>query len=202
MQHLKIAAAKILVFLASLLPFSMLIYMNLTQQLGANPVEYIIRDMGDWGLRFLLITLAITPLRMITGWHILARFRRMMGLYAFFYITLHLTCFFVVDMGGSFTALWEEVVKRKFITAGMAAFILLVPLAATSADVIIKKLGAARWKALHKSIYAAAILACLHFYWMVKADKTEPLIYTVILAVLLLYRVYDRVRRRQKGLNT
>lgn len=191
MQFLKVA-----LFCTSLLPLAGLVYFGLTQQLGANPVEAVIRGLGDWGLRFLLLTLTLTPLRMTTGWHGLARYRRMLGLFAFFYIFLHLLIFIVVDLQGDFIALWKEIVKRKFITVGMLAFLLLAPLAATSVDRMIKRMGAARWKALHKLVYPATMLACLHFYWMAKADKTEPLVYAAILSALLLCRVYVWNKKR------
>lgn len=186
--------SKIALFCASLLPLAALLYRGLTQQLGANPIEAVIRDLGEWGLRFLLLTLTITPLRLIFGWHALARYRRMLGLFAFFYICLHLLTFFVVDLQGDIFILWKEILKRKFITVGMLAFLLLVPLAITSTDRMIKRLGGARWRTLHRLIYPAAVLACLHFYWMVKADKREPLIYAAFLALLLLYRALRKKR--------
>jgi sulfoxide reductase heme-binding subunit YedZ len=189
--------SKAVLFTISLLPLAILIYRGVTGHLGANPVEFVIRNLGDWGLRFLLITLAVTPLRIIMKNGNLAQYRRMLGLFAFFYAALHLLTFFVADLSGSFPRLWQEVVKHPFITAGMAAFLILVPLAATSANSIIKRLGAARWKAIHKGIYVAAPLAVLHFYWMVKADKREPLIYASVLAVLLLFRLYRRYFRRE-----
>lgn len=193
-----IKKSKIALFTASLLPVAWLVYGVFANKLGANPVEYIIRDLGEWGLRFLLLTLCITPLRVMGKWPSLAQYRRMLGLFAFFYVFLHLTMFIVVDLSGSMSALWHEIVKRKFITVGMLAFIILIPLAVTSVNKIIKRMGAARWKTLHKGIYAASILAVLHFYWMAKADKTEPLIYAAILAVLLGYRVYAAWAKSRK----
>ena len=182
--------SRIILFAACLIPLALLVYKGATNGLGANPVEAVIRNLGDWGLRFLLITLAVTPVRILTGVNSLAQYRRMLGLFAFFYVTLHLLTFFVADLSGSFAALWKEVVKRQFITAGMAAFLILVPLAATSVNRAIKWMGAARWKKLHRGIYIAAPLAVLHYYWMAKADKTEPWIYAAILAALLLFRAY------------
>lgn len=193
-----IKKSKIALFTISLLPVAWLVYGVFANKLGANPIEYIIRDLGEWGLRFLLLTLCITPLRVMGQWPSLAQYRRMLGLFAFFYVFLHLTIFIVVDLSGSMSALWHEIVKRKFITVGMLAFIILIPLAITSVNKIIKRMGAARWKTLHKGVYVASILAVLHFYWMAKADKTEPLIYAAILAVLLGYRVYAAWAKSRK----
>lgn len=187
------------VFTLSLLPLVWLSVGLIQDRLGANPIEYIIRDLGEWGLRFLLITLAITPAIRLTRWTMLAQFRRMMGLFAFFYVFLHLCVFIVLDLSGSFSALWHEILKRKFITVGMLAFAILIPLAATSFNKIIKKMGAARWKKLHKLVYLAAPLAVLHFYWMVKADKSEPIVYGTVLTILLGSRIYFfRVKKSAK----
>ncbi len=184
--------SKIALFIISLFPLAWLVYLGIAGKLGANPVEYVVRDLGDWGLRFLLITLAITPLRILTKNNGFARYRRTLGLFAFFYISLHFLTFFIVDMSLSFSSLCTEILKRKFITVGIFSFLILVPLAVTSADIMIKKMGGAAWRKLHKLVYPAALLAVLHFYWMAKADKTEPLIYAGILAALLLFRIYKR----------
>jgi len=180
------------VFTLCLLPLLALAYAGFTNGLGANPIEKLIRDLGEWALRFLLIALAVTPLRQFTGWTKLAQLRRMLGLFAFFYVFLHLSLYLALDLSGSLTELWKDILKRPFITVGMAAFIILLPLAITSTDKMIKRLGGPRWRKLHKLVYAAGILGVLHFYWLAKADKTEPLIYAAILAVLLGYRVAEK----------
>jgi sulfoxide reductase heme-binding subunit YedZ len=190
---------KVILFCLCLIPLANLIWKGVAGNLGANPVEYVIRYLGDWGLRFLLITLSVTPLRILTKNGSFAQYRRMLGLYAFFYVALHLLMFFIADLGGSPAALWHEVLKRRFIMAGMAAFIILCMLAATSTNNIIKRLGAEKWKKIHRWIYIAAPLAALHYYWMTKADKAEPLLYAAILSILLLFRVYRRFFFRRPG---
>lgn len=184
---------KPLVFVLCLLPLAYIVAAVLTDNATANPVEYAIRSLGDWAFRFLLIALAITPVRKFTGWQRLATLRRMLGLFAFTYVTLHLVCFWGADLLFSPAALWKEVVKRPYITFGMIAFVILIPLAVTSTDGMVRRLGGARWRALHKGVYAAGILAALHFYYMKasKSDVSEPLIYAAILAVLLGYRALD-----------
>lgn len=194
---------KPIVFTLCLLPLAGLVYGAATFTLGANPVEHIIRELGEWALRFLLLGLVLTPLRNLTGWSWPITLRRMIGLYAFFYTSLHLLVFVGADLEFSLSALWTEIIKRKFITVGMIAFVLLLPLAVTSTNKMVKRLGDPAWKKLHKLVYPIALLAVLHFYWMAKADKTEPLIYAAIAAALLLYRVMDgykplrRLTRRQ-----
>ncbi len=182
---------KKLAFCLFALPLVWLVWGGFTQHLGANPVEYVIRDLGDWALRFLALGLCASPVQKMFGWTVLMRLRRMIGLYAFFYALLHLLVFWGVDLELSGAALLHEVLKRNFILVGMAALLLMLPLALTSTSGMVKRLGAARWKKLHKLVYSIALLAVLHFYWMVKADKTEPLIYAAIIGGLLLYRVID-----------
>jgi len=179
--------------LLCLLPLAYLVYKNLLHP-SPNPVEFTIRYLGEWALRLLLITLAVTPLRQFTGWGQLASLRRMLGLYAFAYTALHLVSFWGADLSFSLAALWRETVKRPYITVGMAAFALLLPLAITSTDRMIRKLGGARWRSLHKLVYVIGPLAILHFYWMKssKANVREPLIYAGILAGLLLWRWLDK----------
>jgi sulfoxide reductase heme-binding subunit YedZ len=167
--------------------------------LGPNPAEYLNRFLGDWALRGLLIALAVTPLRGITGWAGLIRFRRMLGLFAFFYVCLHLTSYTVVDQFFDWEAIWKDIVKRKFITVGMIAFTLLIPLAVTSTKGMVKRLGARRWQALHRLVYAAGALGCLHYFMMVKGNQPEPIYHAAVLALLLGYRVVvwaNKARRK------
>jgi sulfoxide reductase heme-binding subunit YedZ len=165
--------------------------------LGANPVEELINRNGQWGLRFLLITLAVTPLRRITGIHWLVRFRRMLGLFAFFYLTLHFVSYAVIDQRLAFGPIVEDIIERPFITVGMFGLLLLVPLAVTSTNAMMRRLGR-RWQSLHRLVYLIAVLGVWHYWWQVKQDIREPLIYAAILAVLLGYRVWF-ARRRQRA---
>jgi len=190
--------AKPLVFALSLLPFAWLFYGALTNQLGANPAEHLERSLGDWALRFLCVTLAVTPLRVITGTPALARFRRMLGLFMYFYVVLHLLAYSWFDMGFDFGEIAKDIPKRPFILVGFTAFLLLTPLAATSFNRAVKALGAKRWQALHRLVYAIAGLGILHFFWM-RAGKhnfAEVSVYAAILAVLLGWRVVQAVRKR------
>ncbi|SCZ57207.1 sulfoxide reductase heme-binding subunit YedZ [Thiohalomonas denitrificans] len=180
---------KALVFPAALLPALYLWFATLTGNLGANPIEALIRGHGDWALRFLLLTLAITPLRRLSRWGGIMRFRRMLGLFAFFYATIHLLGYLVLDQFFAWGAIVEDIIERPFITVGMAACVLLVPLAITSTRKMQRRLGGRRWLRLHRLVYPAAALAVLHFYLMVKADTREPLIYAFLLAILLLMRL-------------
>jgi sulfoxide reductase heme-binding subunit YedZ len=161
------------------------------QALGANPVEKVQDTLGVWGLRLLLVTLAVTPLRVIGGWPRLQLFRRMLGLFAFFYISLHFLWYLFVDQAFDWRQLAADVVKRPYITAGFTAFLLLVPLAATSTRRAMRRLGR-RWQKLHRLAYVAAILGCVHYWWQVKADVREPLVYAAVLALLLGWRLYHR----------
>jgi len=166
--------------------------------LGANPAEFITRSLGDWTLRFLLITLAVTPLRRLTGWHWLANLRRMFGLFTFFYAVVHLSSYVAFDHVFDVVAILKDIVKRPFITVGFTALVLLVPLAITSTNRMVQRLGAKRWLALHRLVYVIAPLGVLHFWWMVKRDITEPAIYALILAVLLGYRVVAKLKDRRR----
>jgi sulfoxide reductase heme-binding subunit YedZ len=191
-------AAKPLVFVLCLLPFAALAYGAFANTLGANPAETLIRSTGDWTLRFLCIVLAVTPLRQITGWHALARWRRMLGLYAFFYGCWHFLAFAWLDMGFDVAAIVKDIAKRPFILVGTAALLLMAPLAATSFNRAIRALGAARWQALHRAVYAVALLGVLHFFWMRsgKNDFGEVGVYAVIVAALLGWRAWKRQRSR------
>jgi methionine sulfoxide reductase heme-binding subunit len=181
---------KPLVFVAALTPFLWLVYGVFADALGANPVEAITNTTGIWTLRFLVITLAITPLRWLTGWNRVIQYRRMLGLFAFFYASLHFLTYFILDHSLMFAGVWEDVVKRPYITAGFTAFVLMIPLAITSTQGWIRRLGGRRWNLLHKLIYVSAVLGVLHYWWKVKLDVTNPAIYAGIVAALLAVRVW------------
>ena len=199
------AALKAIVFVAALVPVVRLAAALLfdPDALGANPAEFITRATGDWTLRFLLLTLAVTPLRKLLGWHWLASFRRMLGLYAFFYALVHLSSYVSFDHVFELAEVLKDIVKRPFITIGFTSLVLLLPLAITSTDRMVRRLGAKRWLALHRLVYVIAPLGVLHFWWMVKADVTEPAIYAALLTLLLGYRVAakrrDTRRRAARG---
>jgi sulfoxide reductase heme-binding subunit YedZ len=190
---------KVVVFLTCLVPLALLLWKFFGPAptdmstwgvgLGANPIERITHATGDWTLRFLLITLAITPLRKLLGVPALIKFRRMFGLFAFFYACLHFTTYIWLDKFFNLHEMLADIAKRKFITVGFAAFLLLIPLALTSTAGSIRRLGGKRWQALHRLIYVSAIAGVIHYLWLVKADTRKPLIYGAILAALLLYRV-------------
>jgi sulfoxide reductase heme-binding subunit YedZ len=189
--------AKPVMFGLSLLPFCWLLYATIANHLGANPAEALIRGTGDWTLRFLCIVLAVTPLRTVTGTPALARFRRMLGLFVYFYALLHLLSYSWFDMGFEVTDIAKDIGKRPFILVGFSAFLLLTPLALTSFNRAIKALGAKRWQLLHKLVYAVAGLAVLHFFWM-RAGKnnfTEVFVYAGILGALLSWR-FVRFKRK------
>jgi sulfoxide reductase heme-binding subunit YedZ len=192
-------AAKPLLFALALLPFGLLLWGAIANTLGANPAEALIRGSGDWVLRFLCITLAITPLREWTGWSALVRLRRMFGLFAYFYGVTHFLCYAWLDMGLDWGDIVRDIPKRPFILVGTLAMLLMTPLAATSFNRAIKALGAARWKALHKLVYAIVLLGLLHFFWMraAKHNFGEWSVYAVIVAVLLGWRVWKAAKRRR-----
>lgn len=188
---------KPLVFSASLVPAAWLVYVAVAApaELGANPVEAVLDHFGNWGIRFTLLALAVTPARHWLGWPSLARFRRMIGLFAFFYVFLHFLTWLVLDQGLAWQAIIEDIAKRPFITIGMAALLLLTLMAATSFNAARRAMGR-RWQQLHYAVYAVGILAVWHFWWQVKADILEPAIYAVLLTVLLGHRVARRLRGR------
>jgi sulfoxide reductase heme-binding subunit YedZ len=191
-------ATKPLIFALCLLPFGWLVYGAFTDGLGANPAEYLIRSTGDWTLRFICIVLAVTPLRTITNTPQLARFRRMLGLFAYFYVVLHLLSYSWFDMGFELGEIAKDIAKRPFILVGFTGFVLLTPLAATSFNRAIKALGAKRWQTLHKLVYGIAGLGLLHFFWM-RAGKNnfaEVFVYAAIIAVLLGWRVWNFASRK------
>jgi methionine sulfoxide reductase heme-binding subunit len=185
-------AAKPLLFALGLGPLAWLVHGAVTNGLGANPAEYLIRATGDWTLRLLCLTLAVTPLRVMTGTPALARFRRMAGLFVYFYAVLHLLSYSGFDMGFDIPEIGKDIAKRPFILVGFTALVLLTPLAATSFNRAIKWLGARRWQALHRIVYGIAGLAILHFFWMRagKNDFAEVAVYAVILGGLLAWRVW------------
>ena len=189
MSNRAIVLMKVAVFLACLGPLANLGWKAYRDALGANPIEVITHSTGDWTLRFLLITLAITPLRKLSHQPWLIRFRRMLGLYAFFYGCLHFTTYLWLDQFFDWANMVKDVGKRPFITAGFTGFVLLIPLALTSTSWAVRKLGGRRWQWLHRLIYVSATAGAIHFLWLVKKDISEPLIYAGVLAVLLLYRV-------------
>lgn len=190
-------AVKPVVFVAALLPLAYLVAGAVWGNLGANPAETLIRSTGDWTLRMLCLTLAITPLRQASGWHALARLRRMLGLFSFFYGLVHFLCFAWLDMGLDLAAIVQDVAKRPFILVGTSALLLMLPLAATSFNRAMRWLGAARWQRLHRAVYAVALLALLHFFWMRsgKNDFGEVWIYAAVIGLLLAWRVWHKSRR-------
>lgn len=189
-------------FLLALLPASLLAWNALHDQLSANPIDDITDATGTWTLRFLMITLAIRPLRRIPNLGWLSRLRRMAGLFAFFYGALHLTTYLYLDQFFDFDAIAKDILKRPFITLGMTAFALMVPLAATSTQWTMRLMGGARWKQLHRLVYASACCGVIHYLWLVKADRQRPLIYGAILAVLLGYRVWEYWRKKASARTT
>jgi methionine sulfoxide reductase heme-binding subunit len=177
------------VFVACLVPLAQLAYGFYTDDLTANPIEYITRFTGSWALIILITSLAVTPLRRITGWNALIRFRRMLGLFAFFYAALHFATYMVLDLFFDFAAIAKDIIKRPYITVGFTAFVLMIPLAMTSTTGMIRRLGK-RWQQLHYLVYVVAVLGVVHFYWLVKADIRRPVQYGAVLALLLGYRLF------------
>lgn len=197
--EIAVRAGKTVLFCLCLVPLGQLVWRGLTDGLGANPVEFITHATGDWTLRLLLVTLALSPLRQLTGagWPI--RVRRMVGLFAFFYALLHFGGYLWLDRAFDWRAIIQDIAERPYITVGFAAFLLLIPLAVTSTRGWIRRLGG-RWKRLHQAIYLIAVLGVLHYLWLVKADIREPLVYGLILAGLLAFRVpWPALARRVSG---
>jgi sulfoxide reductase heme-binding subunit YedZ len=191
--------SKAAIFLLCLSPLASLSLRAYHGQLTANPVEFIQHFTGDWTLRFLLITLSVTPLRKLLNLPDLIRFRRMFGLFAFFYVCLHFLTYIGPDQAFSLRGMWKDVAKRPFITVGFTGFVLLIPLALTSTKAWIRRLGGKRWQMLHRAIYFAAIAGVIHFYWKVKSDVREPLFYGAVVAILLLWRVGDWYFKRRSA---
>ncbi len=196
---------KPILFLLCLLPLAYLVAATFAVAglgLGANPVEELLHELGRWGLKFLLLSLSITPLRRWSGWNWLIGYRRMLGLFAFFYIVLHFTVYAVLDQSLNLSAIGADILKRPYITLGMAGLLMLVPLAVTSTKGMMRRLGK-RWQKLHRLVYVIAIVAVWHFYWQVKLDTLEPTLYVLVLAVLLGVRVYDaQMARLRQGART
>ena len=187
---------KPIVFLACLSPLFLLGWNAFTDNLSANPIDDITDATGTWTLRLLMITLSITPLRKITGFNDLIKFRRMLGLFAFFYVCLHFTTYIWLDQFFQFEDILKDIQKRPFITVGFTAFVSLIPLAVTSTKKMIRRLGGRRWNILHKLIYLAGICGVIHYLWLVKADVQRPIIYGAILTLLLGYRLYYYLRNK------
>jgi methionine sulfoxide reductase heme-binding subunit len=188
---------KVPVFLLCLVPLGLLVWRGLHQNLGANPIEFITHATGDWTLRFLIITLAITPLRKILHLPELIRFRRMFGLFAFFYACLHFTTYIWLDKFFAFGEMLKDIGKRPFITVGFTAFVLLIPLALTSTKGWIRRLGGRRWQMIHRAIYLSAIAGVIHYYWLVKSDVRKPLFYGALVFLLLAWRIAVWLQRRR-----
>jgi len=193
-------ASKTVAWVLCLLPLARLIWKGFCGGLGANPIEFIILSTGTWTLILLLVTLSITPIRKLTGQSWMIRFRRLIGLFAFFYATLHMICYVWLDKFFDVGEIFRDVVKRPFITAGAFAFVLLIPLAATSTAGSIRRLGGRRWRLLHRLIYISSISAVIHFWWKVKADVRDPKMFAVILASLLAYRIVSYLSDKRRSL--
>lgn len=197
---MKLRLTKIAIFLAALIPLERLAWKALHGGLGANPIEVITHSTGDWTLRLVLITLAVTPLRRLTGQYWLIGVRRMVGLFAFFYGVLHFTTYIWLDKFFDVHKILKDIAKRPFITIGFSAFVLMIPLAATSTTWSIRRLGGKNWQLLHRLIYLTGILGVIHYIWLVKADKRKPLEYGAVLFVLLLYRLGVWLYEKRKKL--
>jgi sulfoxide reductase heme-binding subunit YedZ len=183
-----------------MVPFAELLWRSLHNDLGANPVEYLQHSSGDWTLRFLVFTLCITPLRTILKLPELIRFRRMLGLFSFFYACQHFLTYLGPDQSFDLAGMWKDVAKRPFITVGFLGFALLIPLAVTSTAGWIRRLGGKRWQILHRAIYVCGLAGVIHYYWLVKSDIRNPLFYGVLVGVLLIWRIAARIKNRAKNL--
>lgn len=193
---------KVALFLLCLVPLGGLIDRALHGRLGANPVEFLQHATGDWTLRFLIFTLAITPLRKLLHLPELIRFRRMLGLFAFFYVCLHFLTYIGPDQSFDLGGMWKDVEKRRYITVGFLGFVLLIPLAITSTAGWIRRLGGKRWQMLHRAIYVTAVCGVIHYYWLVKSDVRKPLFYGALVSILLLWRLADWFRKKSQSAAT
>jgi sulfoxide reductase heme-binding subunit YedZ len=194
------ARVRAAMFALALLPMARLVWLAATDGLGANPVEFVVRSLGTWTLNFLCITLTVTPLRWATGWAWLLRLRRMFGLFTFFYATLHFLAVAGIDLGFDWAAIVKDIARRPFITVGFAAFVLLIPLAATSTNAMVRALGGRNWQRLHRLVYAIALLAIVHYWWHKagKNDFAQPTVYAVIIGLLLGVRLVRWVKDRRQ----
>jgi len=197
LQPATLRAVKAVLFVLALLPLARLITLGMLDDLGANPVEFVIRSNGTWTLTFLLITLAITPLKKITGMSWLLGLRRMLGLLAFFYAVLHFLSYVWLDQWFDWQAIVKDVAKHRYVLVGFTAFLCLIPLAATSTNAMMRRLGK-RWQALHRLVYVIGVLGVVHYWWLVKKDITLPLVYGAVLTLLLGYRLFSRSRFNHK----
>jgi sulfoxide reductase heme-binding subunit YedZ len=188
---------KVVVFLICLIPFADLLWRFIQGNLGINPVETLQHGTGDWTIRFIVFTLCITPFRKLFKLPDLIRFRRMLGLFAFFYVSLHFLTYLGPDQSFDLSGMWKDVAKRPFITVGFAAFVSLIPLAITSTAGWIRRMGGKRWQMLHRLIYFAAVCGVVHYYWLVKSDVRKPLFYGALVGILLLFRLVDWVFKRR-----
>jgi sulfoxide reductase heme-binding subunit YedZ len=193
---------KAALFLICLVPFASLLWRAFHSGLGPNPVEFVQHATGDWTLRFLVFTLSITPLRKFLNLPDLIRFRRMLGLFAFFYVCLHFLTYIGPDQSFNLGGMWKDVQKRRFITVGFTAFVLLIPLALTSTAGWVRRLGGRRWQLLHRAIYFSAVCGVIHYYWLVKSDVRKPLFYAALVAILLAWRLGDRFLRHRRQATT
>jgi len=188
---------KTALFLLALVPLAKLIIGGVTDALGANPIEKITRSTGYWALVLIMVTLTVTPLRKLTGWLWLTRTRRMLGLCVFFYASLHFLTYLVLDQFFDWDSILKDIIKRPYITVGFSSFLLLIPLAITSNNALIKKLGGKRWQWLHRLVYIIGVGGVVHYWWLVKKDLTNPITFALILTVLLAVRVFYRLRSKK-----
>jgi sulfoxide reductase heme-binding subunit YedZ len=198
--HLTVASLKILIFVLALVPLTRLFINGYLDALGANPVEKILRNTGFWTLSILMITLWVTPLRLLTGLTFIGRFRRILGLFAFFYVVLHFLSYLVLDQFFDWPNILKDISKRPYITLGFLAFLILIPLAVTSTDGMMRRLGGKRWRGLHQWVYLAGFAGVVHFWWLVKKDITEPALFALAFSVAMLVRVLMKARKRSTPL--
>jgi sulfoxide reductase heme-binding subunit YedZ len=198
--HLTVASIKILIFVLALVPLTRLLINGYLDALGANPVEKILRNTGFWTLSILMITLWVTPLRLLTGLTFIGRFRRILGLFAFFYVALHFLSYLVLDQFFDWPNILKDISKRPYITLGFLAFLILIPLAVTSTDGMMRRLGGKRWRGLHQWVYLAGFAGVVHFWWLVKKDITEPALFALAFSVAMLVRVLMKARKRSTPL--
>lgn len=197
MKEGDIKFAKLLVLVNGLVPLALLVWDQSHNRLGANPQNFLILTTGLMALIFLMLTLAVTPVRKVFNLNWVIQLRRMLGLYAFFYACLHFLCFYSLDRAFNFSSTIHEIIVRKYIWFGMTALLVMVPLAVTSTNAMIKRLGGKRWRALHRLVYVAAICAVIHYYMQVKADTRQPIVFAVVLAILLGWRILEYIRSRK-----